>query len=301
MLFNSIAFLFGFLPLTLLLHAASPFALRNLTLLLCSLIFYFWGEGYFVFILLSSISLNYCIGLLLPVALARSKRVARCVLGLGISANLLLLFIYKYLGFFAENLEPLFKSVGLTIPQTEFVLPIGISFFTFQALSYLVDVYRQEVPAERNPIGLALYISLFPQLIAGPIVRYSTIAKQIKDRVLSRSSFSSGARRFIQGLSKKVLLADPLAKMVDLIFALPAEELTMSLAWFAAFAYSLQIYLDFSGYSDMAIGLGRMFGFTFLENFNFPYISTSLREFWRRWHISLSTWFRDYLYIPLGG
>lgn len=214
-----------------------------------------------------------------------------------IVCNLLLLFVFKYLGFLTENLHQLFPGV----PVKELILPIGISFYTFQGLSYVIDVFRGEVKAERNLFRIALYIALFPQLVAGPIVRYTTIAGELRNRQESWENFEQGVIRFLFGLAKKVLLANSFAQIADSIFAQASDQLSTSAAWLGVVAYTLQIYFDFSGYSDMAIGLGRIFGFHFLENFNYPYIAISIKDFWRRWHISLSTWFRDYVYIPLGG
>jgi alginate O-acetyltransferase complex protein AlgI len=209
---------------------------------------------------------------------------------------------FKYANFIVDNLNSLLSFTPLNqIDLAQIPLPIGISFFTFQAMSYLIDLYRKEVPVQKNILDLALYIALFPQLIAGPIVRYHDVATQIKKRVIDVPLFYSGIQRFVFGLSKKMIIANPLGSVADSIFALPNDEISMGLAWLGIICYTLQIYFDFSGYSDMAIGLGRMFGFKFLENFNFPYISQSIQEFWRRWHISLSSWYRDYLYIPLGG
>ncbi|MDH5526404.1 MAG: MBOAT family protein [Nitrospirota bacterium] len=300
MVFSSPIFLFLFLPLVLGLYALAPRALKNGVLLGASLVFYAWGEMFFVGVMLLSIAANFLCGMLLDHY--RDGPGAKRALALGIAANLLLLGTFKYANFLADNLSAAFSAVGLPPVHLEPVhLPIGISFFTFQAISYLIDVYRHEERARHNPLHVALYISMFPQLIAGPIVRYHHVARQLTERTVTVDGFAHGARRFIIGLGKKVLLANPLGAAADQVFALPGTELTPSLAWFAVVCYTLQIYFDFSGYSDMAIGLGRMFGFTFPENFNYPYISRSIREFWRRWHISLSSWFRDYLYIPLGG
>ncbi len=303
MVFSSPIFLFGFLPLVLLFYYLSPRWLRNGMLLLASILFYAWGEGFYVAVMLVSILLNYVSGLLLDGARQQGRQgLARFWLGLGVGLNVALLISFKYANFIADNLSVLTRALGMgEIELAPVHLPLGISFFTFQAISYLVDVYRREVSCQRNLWNLALYISLFPQLIAGPIVRYHDIAAQIRDRAHSLELFASGVQRFVQGLAKKVLIANPLGEVADTAFALNDAELTLPLAWIGILAYGLQIYFDFSGYSDMAIGLGRMFGFRFLENFNYPYIARSLREFWRRWHISLSTWFRDYVYIPLGG
>jgi alginate O-acetyltransferase complex protein AlgI len=300
LLFSSVAFLFAFLPFCLLVHELAPRRFRNAVLLGASLLFYAWGEGSFVFVLLASAFGNWAFGLKIERALTSRSR--RRNLGLGIALNLALLFTYKYAGFFLDNLNPLLAATGIDpVRSSPLHLPIGISFFTFQAMSYLVDVYRRDAPTEADPVRLALYIALFPQLIAGPIVRYRDLASQLRERTRSLERFASGVERFILGLGKKVLIANPLAACADGIFALPPEALSAELAWAGAIAFGLQIYFDFSGYSDMAIGLGRMFGFELLENFRYPYIARSMTEFWRRWHISLSTWFRDYLYIPLGG
>jgi alginate O-acetyltransferase complex protein AlgI len=300
MVFSSLTFLFLFLPITLFAALFIRREFRNLVLLMASLVFYAWGEGEIVFILLLSTLFNYLFALWIDAT--RSRRSARAALALAVAFNLGLLGLFKYTNFLADNVNRVLLLLGMdTVEISPVHLPIGISFFTFQALSYVVDTYRKETRAERNPINTALYISLFPQLIAGPIVRYRDIARQLVERAVSIEKFSSGVQRFILGLGKKVLIANTLAAVVDSIFAVPAQDLTPGLAWAGVLGYSIQIYFDFSGYSDMAIGLGRMFGFEFRENFNYPYISRSIREFWRRWHISLSTWFRDYLYIPLGG
>jgi alginate O-acetyltransferase complex protein AlgI len=300
MAFSSLTFLFLFLPAVLLLNVLTPARFRNTTLLLASLLFYAWGETIFVLLMLASIGINYLAGLGLREA--RRPPVRRGILLLALTANLGLLAWFKYAGFLAENASALGSLLGIgSLEISPLHLPIGISFFTFQALSYVIDVYRGKMEAQRNPVKLALFISLFPQLIAGPIVRYRDIAAQIERRILDAEGFGEGVRRFTLGLGKKVLIANTLAVPADRIFALPPFELSASVAWFGAVCYALQIYFDFSGYSDMAIGLGRMFGFRIPENFNYPYVATSITEFWRRWHISLSSWFRDYLYIPLGG
>lgn len=300
MVFSSITFLFFFLPTTLLLYYIVSPAKRNLILLAASLFFYAWGEGVYVLLMLASIVINYSAGRLIT----RHRGSSLCQIDfiVAILLNLSILVFFKYANFVTDNVNTLFALWGLPrIDLTPIRLPIGISFFTFQALSYVIDVYRGRAEYQKNIINLALYISLFPQLIAGPIIRYQDIAKEIIIRKICINDLSEGIQRFILGLSKKVLLANPLAVIVDHIFLLPQTELTLTLSWLGALCFTLQIYYDFSGYSDMAIGLGRMFGFHFLENFNYPYISKSIREFWRRWHISLSTWFRDYVYIPLGG
>ncbi|MEE9425191.1 MAG: MBOAT family O-acyltransferase [Methylococcales bacterium] len=250
-----------------------------------------------------SIISNYIIGKLIFKAQQKRNHISSLIyLKFGITINIGLLISFKYANFITNNLNDILASIDFQVVQLEPIhLPLGISFFTFQAISYIVDVYRKEVTAQNNIYNLALYISLFPQLIAGPIVRYHNVASQIIDRTHSVDLFASGVQRFIIGLAKKMLIANPLGEIADNVFVLSGNDLTMQLAWIGILSYTLQIYFDFSGYSDMAIGLGRMFGFRFLENFNYPYISKSLREFWKRWHISLSTWFRDYVYIPLGG
>lgn len=300
MVFSSAIFLFLFLPLVLAGYYLVPRGLRNGYLLIASLIFYAWGEGFLVLLMLTSVALNYVGGRLIDgCRVERSRRIA---LAITLAANLVLLGWFKYANFIADNLNVMLGALGLPTWGLEPVhLPIGISFFTFQAMSYVVDIYRGDARVQRNPINSALYIALFPQLIAGPIVRYHHVDEQIRERSHNLDLFSSGVVLFIIGLGKKMLIANPMGEVSDQIFAIPAGELTAGLGWTGAIAYTLQIYFDFSGYSDMAIGLGRMFGFQFLINFNYPYISRSMREFWRRWHISLSRWFRDYLYIPLGG
>ena len=300
MVFSSIIFLFLFLPATLVLYYFSGKLFRNSLLLLASLLFYAWGEQFYVLVMLASIGLNYVFGLLLNRECR--PRLQKIILGLGIVANLGVLIFFKYANFVLENINSLLSLIEISAveyPPTH--LPIGISFFTFQALSYIIDVYKKTTSAQRNIFSLGLYISSFPQLIAGPIVRYHDVARQIVSRSHSLESFSSGIERFVFGLAKKVLIANPMGGMADAIFALETSTMSTGTAWLGIACYTLQIYFDFSGYSDMAIGLGRMFGFRFLENFNYPYISRSIQEFWRRWHISLSNWFRDYLYIPLGG
>lgn len=300
MVFSSPIFLFWFLPITLAVYYVLPRALRNTWLLLLSLLFYAWGEPRIVVLMLICVGYNYVFGLLFHVVQDVGRR--RWILAAAIAANLVPLIIYKYANFLVANCNSLLGWLQLPpMPWKHIALPIGISFFTFQAMSYTIDVYRRETPIQRNPLRLALYIALFPQLIAGPIVRYHDVARQLAQRISSFILFNSGLRRFVIGLGKKVLIANTVARVADGIFALPAGEVTSGMAWLAISCYTLQIYFDFSGYSDMAIGLGRMFGFEFLENFNSPYVACSIREFWRRWHISLSTWFRDYLYVPLGG
>jgi len=301
MLFSSPVFLFGFLPITLLIYYISPRLIKNIILLICSLFFYAWGEVFYLIVMIVSITANYFIGRLIHKQQALPQY-RKLYVTLGITINIILLISFKYANFIADNINTILSVVNISaIEISPIHLPLGISFFTFQAISYIVDVYRNEVPSQKNIFNLALYISLFPQLIAGPIVRYHDVAQQITNRTHSVGLFASGIKRFIYGLAKKMLIANPLGEVADAIFMLSGNELTMPLAWIGILAYTLQIYFDFSGYSDMAIGLGRMFGFRFHENFNYPYIATSLREFWRRWHISLSSWFRDYVYISLGG
>ena len=268
---------------------------QNIVLLLASLFFYAWGEPRYIFLLLFSVLMNWSFGLLID----RDRPRARLWLILSVIGNLGLLGYFKYCNFFLRTLDRLLPSVS--VPTTNIALPIGISFFTFQAMSYVIDLYRGEIKVQKNLLNLMLYISFFPQLIAGPIVRYIDIETQIENRNPGREDLAQGFRRFVYGLGKKVILANMLAVSADSLFALAPEQMSSLYAWAAALFYSLQIYYDFSGYSDMAIGMGRMFGFNFLENFRYPYISMSIQEFWRRWHISLSTWFREYLYIPLGG
>ncbi|MEL7533091.1 MAG: MBOAT family protein [Bacteroidota bacterium] len=298
MLFTSPVFLFLFLPLVILLSLPRSLRWQNGFLLFASIFFYAWGGVSYSAILAGSILLNYGFGRW--IGAKKSTKTRKSILGLGVGINLALLVVFKYANFFVDNLNQI-RPPADAIPWQGIILPLGISFFTFQAISYLVDVYRVQVQAQKNLVKLGLYIALFPQLIAGPIVRYKDLAAQLQNRSRSLDSFVRGIERFSLGLAKKLILANSIGIIADNAFAGPAEELNMLLAWWALLAYSLQIYFDFSAYSDMAIGLGLMFGFEIPENFDFPYMARSLREFWRRWHISLSTWFRDYLYIPLGG
>jgi alginate O-acetyltransferase complex protein AlgI len=278
----------------------SPKGIKNYWLLLCSLIFFAWGGVSYTAILLGSIVINYFFGILIERNLSHKK--AYTWLKLGVGTNLLLLIIFKYANFIISNLNALFQSLSIpAIQQSHILLPIGISFYTFHSLSYLVDIYHKKTTAQKNIFDLALYISMFSQLIAGPIIRYSDVWQQLRERTHSLSKFSSGIERFLIGLGKKVLLANTFARVADDLFKTDAIELNALTAWLGIISYSLQIYCDFAGYSDMAIGLGRMFGFEFKENFNFPYMAKSVKEFWRRWHISLSSFFRDYVYIALGG
>ena len=292
MLFSSIPFLFYFLPCVLLLYAISPKKLKNFTLLVCSLVFYAWGEPRLVVLMLATVLVGYVLGLLTE----KCPKYKKVFVTLAVLISIGFLGYYKYADFFITNIN---AATGLSIPLLKVALPIGISFYTFQLLSYNVDVYRGDVPAQRNFIDLAAYIALFPQLIAGPIVRYSDVAAQLKERTHSWDKIALGIRRFVLGLAKKILIANALGELCDAFRA--TSEPTVLYFWLYAIAFSLHIYFDFSGYSDMAIGLGKIFGFDFLENFNYPYISKSATEFWRRWHMSLGSWFRDYVYIPLGG
>lgn len=294
MSFASITFLFFFLPLTILGYFALPKGFRNFFLLAASLIFYVWEGGVFLLLFLSTATINYFLACYLHHA---RPLAARYALGVGICVNLVPLLVYKYALFFAESFGVAHLFPGLA----SLVLPLGISFFTFHSLSYLVDVYRKDTQPQQHFTDLLLYLFLFPQLIAGPIVRYKDIAHQFRERVEQWSLFAEGAWRFTIGLGKKVLIANSLAPVADAAFAVPPSEVTTLVAWVGITAYAFQIYYDFSGYSDMAVGIGKMFGFSLPENFNYPYAARSVQDFWRRWHISLSAWFRDYVYIPLGG
>lgn len=298
MTFSSISFLFYFLPIFIGIYFISPF--RNVALLAGSLIFYAWGEPVLILLLLISLMVNHGLGRLI------SARRQTKVLVLGVVLNLLALGVFKYAGFLIDLVEPVLELLGAPAPDVQIRLPIGISFYTFQAISLLIDLHRRDAPPPRGFVDTALYISMFPQLIAGPIVRYKTIAEQLRQRRHSVEGFADGARVFILGLAQKVLLANTFAEVADAAFAVGFEgavmgELSMAAAWVGLAAYSLQIYFDFAGYSNMAIGMGRMFGFELPRNFNYPYVAESITEFWRRWHITLSQWFRDYVYIPLGG
>lgn len=290
-------FLWLFLPVVfvLCLLIRKPKYQNNL-LLIFSLFFYAWGMPYYVILLLVSVIINWICG----VWMEKWEKGRTVVLIVSVVANLGLLGYFKYANFILNTIDALIPG-GNTLPRLNIGLPIGISFFTFQAMSYVIDLYRGEYKAQKNPLNLALYISFFPQLIAGPIVKYRDVNKQIVERTVTGEKIALGFRRFIYGLAKKVIISNILAISVDRIYATDMTRVNSALAWTAAICYTLQIYYDFSGYSDMAIGLGRMFGFDFLENFNYPYISSSIKEFWRRWHISMSSWFREYLYIPLGG
>ncbi len=318
MVFSSPIFLFLFLPLFLILYYLITFPSKktkntlisriflgfsNLFVLTSSLLFYFWGEGWLIFVMLTSTVVDYLCGMLLGIFEKTYSR--KILLAISIGSNLCLLGFFKYFNFGLDTVNSLAGSLGFAgwhaDGALEVALPLGISFYTFQSMSYTIDVYRKEVEPTRNFFSFACFVSMFPQLVAGPIVRYRDVAAELFDRKVTLDNISSGCLRFVFGLSKKVLIANTVALPADKIFAIPPSDLTPSLAWFGIVCYAVQIYFDFSGYSDMAIGLGRMLGFTFPENFNYPYISKSVQEFWRRWHMSLSTWFRDYLYIPLGG
>ena len=293
MVFSSLVFVCIFLPTVLILHSVIPNRkVKNGLLLAASLLFYAYGEPVYILLMLASTLFNYLFAMLL----GRYRK--KLLLALTVTVNIGLLGIFKYTGFALTNVN---AFLGLSLPVPEISLPIGISFFTFQALSYVIDVYRGEVPVQKSYFKLLLYISFFPQLIAGPIVRYADIAQQIDERTISVPQIAFGLRRFIAGLGKKVLIANAMGAVADYIFNHGAANLNIVAAWIGAVAYLMQIYYDFSGYSDMAIGLGKMFGFRFKENFDHPYISGTVQEFWRRWHISLSSFFRDYVYIPLGG
>ena len=296
MVFSSMMFLLFYLPAVLAVYYLAPNKLKNLVLFVFSLLFYAWGEPVYVGLMIFSTVLDYTCGL--TAERFRGTRKAKIALLVSVVVNLSLLGVFKYAHFLIATVNSVF---GCALPLLGLPLPIGISFYTFQTMSYTIDVYRGDTKAQRNIISFGAYVSLFPQLIAGPIVRYQTIAEQMDRRTHSSDQFSLGVRRFVCGLAKKVLLANNIGLLWNTISQTDAANLTLLSAWLGLIAFSFQIYFDFSGYSDMAIGLGKMFGFDFMENFNYPYISTSIREFWRRWHISLSTWFREYLYIPLGG
>ncbi|GGH15159.1 MBOAT family O-acyltransferase [Paenibacillus segetis] len=297
MVFSSLIFLFLFLPAVLALYYGSPWRMKNLILFAASLVFYAWGEPVYIVIMLLSTITDYSFGLLLErPKLSDNKR--KGIVVVSVIVNLSLLSYFKYADFLIGNINALFDT---HIPLTELPLPIGISFYTFQSMSYIIDVYRRTAKAQRNWIDFGTFVALFPQLVAGPIVQYSTIAEQLRHRTVSREMFAEGVRRFTIGLAKKVLLANNIGLLWNTITNSSPDTLTVLTAWLGIIAFAFQIYFDFSGYSDMAIGLGLMFGFRFNENFNKPYMAQSITDFWRRWHISLSTWFRDYVYIPLGG
>ena len=298
MVFSSILFIFIFLPALMVLYLLMPKGVgKNMVLFIGSIVFYAWGEPVYVVLMLFSAVVNYVMGLDIEMA-KKTEKGAKANLIFTIVVNLFILCFFKYFGFLIDTFNDIF---GTEIAYTKLALPIGISFYTFQALSYIIDVYRGEVKSQKNFLKFAVYISMFPQLIAGPIIKYKDISRQLGKRQITRKKFGQGIEYFIFGLSKKVLLANNLGLLYTQILALNDAKLSVLTAWMGIAAYTMQIYFDFSGYSDMAIGLGKMLGFNFPANFNYPYISKSITEFWRRWHISLSTWFREYLYIPLGG
>lgn len=294
MLFSSVSFLYFFLPATLVLYFIAPRRFKNTVLLICSLFFYGWGEPKFVVLMLCSITQAYFFGRLTEKY--REKRQGKLFLALSVVLSLAALGYFKYAGFFVDSFRTVF---GIEGPALSIALPIGISFYTFQAISYVIDVYRGNARAQKNYIDLALYIAMFPQLIAGPIVRYTDIEPELKERKATADDLIYGVRRFVIGLGKKLIIANLLGELAAAFVSSSAP--TVLFAWMYAIAYAMQVYFDFSAYSDMAIGLGRIFGFRFPENFNYPYQSVSITDFWRRWHMTLSTWFREYLYIPLGG
>ena len=298
MLFSSMTFIYVFMPILCVIYFVLPKKLNNTVLLIASLTFYAWGEPRFLLVMLFTILINYVVGILIENSSNRSSFQNKFVLTVGILLNLSILGYFKYFNFIVENIGYVFK---VNFDLVKVVLPLGISFYTFQSLSYLVDIYRGEAKAQKNIFKLALFITLFPQLIAGPIVKYQEICDQLDNRKVYFDDLIYGVKRFIIGLSKKMLIANTCGEIADKIFIQNPENFSTSVAWLGAISYTLQIYFDFSGYSDMAIGLGHIFGFKFKENFNYPYISKTITEFWRRWHISLSTWFKQYLYIPLGG
>lgn len=298
MIFSSLTFLFAYLPLTLAVYFLAPLRWRNLVLLLVSLFFYGWGEPVYILIMFLSIVIDYSHGLLVAKYRADDNK-ARWFVGQSVVFNLLLLGFFKYWDFLAANLSLI---PGVSIPRLGIPLPIGISFFTFQTMSYTIDVYRRDAPVQRNIVDFGAFVTMFPQLIAGPIVKYKTVAAELDHRVNTTEDFALGARRFCVGLAKKVLLANSIGALWETqLAARGSGTLTAAGGWMGLLAFGMQIYFDFSGYSDMAIGLGRIFGFRFNENFDYPYLSASVTEFWRRWHMSLTSWFREYLYIPLGG
>ncbi len=295
MVFSSLPFLFFYLMAVLAVYKLAPLKVRNLILLMVSLCFYGWGEPVYIFIMLLSIAVDYTHGRLVE-RWRENDALARRVVASSVLCNLAILFFFKYWDFIAGNIN---AFTGLSIPEFGLPLPIGISFYTFQTMSYTIDVYRRDAPVQKNAVAFGAYVTLFPQLIAGPIVQYKSVAEQLEGRREDLEKFASGIRRFTVGLAKKALLANAIGELWDASIA--AQNLTVAGAWLGLTAYAFQLYFDFSGYSDMAVGLGRMLGFSFLENFDYPYISKSVVEFWKRWHISLTTWFREYVYFPLGG
>lgn len=297
MVFSSLTFLFAFLPITVFLYFTSPKKLRNLVLFIASLLFYAWGEPVYIVLMLFTITFDYFCGLLIEKYRSETGK-AKLIFIFSVIVNLGILGFFKYYKFIISNIN---LVTGLNLPVLDLPLPVGISFYTFQTMSYVIDVYIGKTAIQRNYISFATYITMFPQLIAGPIVKYGDIAEQLGERNESPNLFGEGVEIFIMGLGKKVLLANNIGILWSAVKATPFQELTVLSAWLGILAFTFQIYFDFSGYSDMAIGLGKMFGFEFMKNFNYPYISRSITEFWRRWHISLSDWFREYVYIPLGG
>lgn len=297
MVFSSLLFLFLFLPVFILLYYLSPMRIRNAILLVTSLIFYAWGEPIYIFIMIFSTVFDYMNGILIE-SYRHRKAIARGALIMSMIGSLGILGFFKYASFIVDTINLLFR---LNLQAADLPLPVGISFYTFQTMSYIIDVYRGRVPAQKNLISFGAYVTMFPQLVAGPIVKYGDIAGQLVKRKVTLERFGEGAELFIRGLAKKVLLANNIGLLWASVKAMPAGEVSVLSAWLGIVAFTLQIYFDFSGYSDMARGLGRMIGFDFMENFNYPYLSKSITEFWRRWHISLGAWFREYIYIPLGG
>lgn len=297
MLFSSIVFLFTFLPVTLLVYYLVPGRLKNIVLLLASLVFYAWGEPVYVILMVLSILFNYVSGIDIERNLENPFK-AKQSLVIAVAVNLLILGFFKYYGFLIESLNAV---LPVELPYKELALPIGISFYTFQTLSYIIDVYRGKVQVQKNLISFGVYVTMFPQLIAGPIVKYSDVEMQLRDRNITMEKFGDGAIYFVRGLAKKVLIANMTGLVFTKVSAITFSEMSVLTAWIGCIAYTFQIYFDFSGYSDMAVGLGKMLGFEFMKNFDYPYLSKSITEFWRRWHISLGTWFRDYVYIPMGG
>ena len=297
MVFSGLPFLFFYLVVTLLIYKLTPLKLRNLVLLIASLFFYGWGEPVYIVIMFLSIAVDYTHGMLVERWRANDRK-ARMAVASSVFINLLILVTFKYYDFLVGSLNAI---TGWSIPLLGVSMPIGISFYTFQTMSYTIDVYRKDAPVQRNIVTFGTFVTLFPQLIAGPIIQYKSVADQLQCRREDLEKFVSGIQRFCVGLAKKVLLANAVGKLWDVFLATDTAELTLLGGWLGLAAYAFQIYFDFSGYSDMAIGLGRMFGFEFIENFNYPYISRSVVEFWKRWHISLTNWFREYVYFPLGG
>lgn len=295
MVFSSAVFLFIFLPIVFVINLIIPKKWSNVFLLIASLFFYAWGEPVYVLLMLFTITLNWIVG----IGIKKFEKHSKLIMILGVICDVLILMNYKYTNFFVSSLNAVCGRE--VIEQTNILLPIGISFFTFQSISYIVDVYRKDTQPAKNFVNVALYIAYFPQLIAGPIVKYKEINKQIMDRTITSDGVAEGFRRFIYGLGKKVIVSNILGKSADIVFMLPMEQIGFKSAWLGIILATMQLYYDFSGYSDMAIGLGKMFGFVIPENFSYPYTSRSVTEIWRRWHISLGTWFREYVYIPLGG